>query len=443
MRTADYIRMAAKNVVRRPARAILTVVALAISVSIVVTLSAISLGTQASVHDTLYAGDALRSIVVSANRETSGQSLFGATQEVNPNAPKLDDALVSRLQATPNVQTVSPMAAIWEFKSFQVQGSDKIFAAKAEGVLPTDARIKQLTTGTSFANNDTRHVVVLGQAYARTLGFEHNPEGLVGKTITITTQNGYQGEGASLPSNNATESQLQQFVISPTQVTATIIGVGESGQDENTLFIPMNWAHLVRTLRRADPPKDQIYTDGYSSVLVSVIDTATLQQTVAAIQAYDVGAAPLLAQFQQLLSFSLIVWLTLAAVSLVALLAASLGIINTMLMVVSEQRYLIGVWRACGATKATIRRLFIVQAALLGAVGGSIGIGLGVGAVYLFNQQVSQLLTSQQLPVTVVASMPWWLLVAALGVTILFAVMSGLYPAIRAARQDPTEALTN
>ena len=144
----------------------------------------------------------------------------------------------------------------------------------------------------------------------------------------------------------------------------------------------MNWAHQIRTLRRAEPPKDQIIADGYSSILVKVTDAATLQQTMAAIQAEGVGAAPLLAQFQQLLSFSLIVWLTLAAVSLVALLAASLGIINTMLMVVSEQRYLIGVWRACGATKATIRRLFIVQAAILGFVGGSIGVVLGVGAIY-------------------------------------------------------------
>ncbi|HEX4662559.1 MAG TPA: FtsX-like permease family protein [Candidatus Saccharimonadales bacterium] len=435
--------MAFKNIIRRPGRATLTIIALAVSVSIVVALSAISLGTAASVHNTLYTGDALQSIVVSAHRETNGQSLFGTTQEVNPNAPKLDDALRAQLQTIPNVRSASPVAAIWEFKSFTVPGFTKTFTAQAQGVLPTDARAQHLSAGTPFLSNDQRHVVIIGQAYAKALGFEGSPGSLVGKTMTITTQNGYQGEGASLPGNNATESQLQQFATTPTQLTATIIGVGIAGQDENTLFIPMDWAHQVRTLRRADPPKDQIYADGYSSIIVQVANAAQLQQTVAAIQAHNVGAAPLLAQFQQLLSFSLIVWLTLAAVSLVALIAASLGIVNTMLMVVSEQRYLIGVWRACGATKSHIRGLFLTQAIILGIIGGCLGSALGVGAAYLFNQQVSSLLASQQLPIQVIAVVPWWLLLATLGATVLFAVLSGSYPAIRAARQDPTVALSS
>lgn len=430
MRVVDYITMAGKNTWRRPARAILTIIALAISVTIVVTLSAISFGTQKSVQNTLFSDDSLSSIIVAANRDNGGQSLFGTTSEINPNAPKLDNQLVANLQTIPNVASVSPTVAIWEFKSFLLEGSSKSFSAQAQGVLPSDPRSQQLTAGQAFTDNDERHVVILGHAYASALGYEAKPAALIDKTITITTQPGYQGEGANM--SNAM-----------TRLTATIIGVGHPGQDENSLFIPMNWAHKVRTLDKATPPKDQIDTDGYNSIIVRITDAKFMTQVVNAIQKYNVSASPLASQFQQLLSFALIVWLTLGAVSIVALIAASIGIGNTMVMIVSEQRYLIGVWRACGATRAMIRRLFLVQATILGLVGGLVGLLLGTLDIWLFNQQVSTLLAAQHLPIQVVANLPWWLAGGTLLLTIVFACLSGLYPAMRAARTDPSQALNS
>lgn len=426
MRVVDYIAMAGKNTWRRPARAVLTIIALAISVTIVVALSAISFGTQKSVQNTLFSGDSLNSIIVAANRDNGGQSLFGTTSEINPNAPKLDDQLVANLQKISNVTSASPAAAIWEFKSFTLDGNSKSFAAQTQGVLPSDPRSKQLTTGHTFTDNDDRHVVILGHAYVRALGYEADPAALIGKTITITTQPGYQGEG-----------------FTTGQLTAVIIGVGQSGQDENSLFIPMNWAHKVRTLQKAVPPKDQIESDGYNSILVRISDAKFMTQVVNSIQKNNVSASPLASQFQQLLSFALIVWLTLGAVSVVALIAASIGIGNTMVMIVSEQCYLIGVWRACGATRAMIRRLFLVQAAILGLIGGLVGLLLGALSIWLFNQQVSAMLIAQHLPIQVVANLPWWLAGGALLLTIIFACLSGLYPAIRAARIDPTQALNS
>jgi putative ABC transport system permease protein len=136
-------------------------------------------------------------------------------------------------------------------------------------------------------------------------------------------------------------------------------------------------------------------------------------------------------------------WVILGAVAVIAVVAAALGVVNTMLMAVSEQRYVIGVWRACGARKSTIVRLFLVESGLLGFIGGAIGVGLGVFVSGFVNEYVNSLLQSQGLALTNIAIVPPWLMGGTIILTTVFGVLAGIYPAHRAARQDPAEALTS
>jgi putative ABC transport system permease protein len=114
----------------------------------------------------------------------------------------------------------------------------------------------------------------------------------------------------------------------------------------------------------------------------------------------------------------------------VALLVGGVGVANTMIISVLERRGEIGWRRALGATKGQIRVQFLTEALLLSALGGAGGVLLGVAVTTGYAM-------TQGWPVTV----PGWAQATAVGATLVIGAVAGLYPAIRAARLAPTEAL--
>lgn len=140
----------------------------------------------------------------------------------------------------------------------------------------------------------------------------------------------------------------------------------------------------------------------------------------------------------------LIMQVMLGSVGLVALLVASLGIANTMIMAVYERTKEIGILKAVGGAPRQIRGLFIIEAALIGLIGGGAGtvggwlLGLGL------NRLIVAILAWQKstIPQNIqFFALSWWLVVLALAFATVVGLLAGLYPAARAARLDPLEAL--
>jgi putative ABC transport system permease protein len=441
MKIADYFAIAGKDIRRQWLRSLLTIVALTISTVILVTMAALSIGGRQAISDQFGSGDALASITVTPNQNSQALSPFGGVQEVNQQTEKLTDQTVSDLAKIPHVSSVSARATLWEFHHFSIEGSDKQFVAQGQGV-GSDAPLK-LVMGKPFESNDQKNVVILGAAYIAQLG--GSPESYIGKQIQIVTQKGYRGDGATIPAAGASKQVNDSFNQSEATLKATIIGVTDKGPDQGSFFIPIGWAHAIRTAQYnegADIKKiDQLTGDGYTAIRLSIDSTTNVKAVSEVLQKSGYGQISTLAQVERLQQFSTTMWVILGAIATIAIIAAALGVANTMLMAVSEQRYTVGVWRAVGARKKAIVRMFLVQAALLGLIGGIIGVGLGAVATYYVNGYVSSLLASQGLELTDVAQLPWWLLGGALLMTTLFAVIAGLYPAYRAANEDPSAAL--
>lgn len=439
MHVSDYLGTARRELTRQKVRSSLTVLALAISTVILVTLAAISLGGREAITTKLAPDDALGSIVVTSNKTSADISLFGSIQEANDKTSKLDDTSVQQLQAIPGVASVSPRAQVWELQKFSMQGTAKIFVSQTQGITANGQGIN-LAAGQSFSTPEA-HEVILGKNYLKDLGFT-KPEEALGKQISFTTQNGYRGEGADIPKTFATKKQLDDFNNKPTTITATVVGISKEGSDENKLLIPLEWARKIRTAQISPTEKtDYLAEDGYSSVIVNTLQPAAVKPVSQAIDSMGYGQISTQAIIEKLTQFSTIMWFILGSVALVALLAASLGIVNTMLMTVSEQRFVIGVWRACGARRRVIAGQFLTQAAILGLLGGAVGAAIGWYASRLINQRIAQILEAQGLPLVDIAAAPLWLCVGSIVLATVFAVAAGLYPAWRAARQDPSKVL--
>jgi putative ABC transport system permease protein len=123
-------------------------------------------------------------------------------------------------------------------------------------------------------------------------------------------------------------------------------------------------------------------------------------------------------------------FLVLTAVSAVALMIGGIGVMNIMLVSVTERTKEIGVRKAVGATRFNILSQFLIEAVVLTAIGGLLGLLVG---------EVISLMVNKYSPLP--AFVPWWAIAVGIGVSAGVGIIFGLWPAWKAARLDPIEAL--
>jgi putative ABC transport system permease protein len=149
-----------------------------------------------------------------------------------------------------------------------------------------------------------------------------------------------------------------------------------------------------------------------------------------AIQTFD----EILRSLNQILG---VIQLVLIAIAGISLLVGGIGIMNTMYTSVIERTKEIGIMKAIGARNRDITQLFILESGLLGAAGGIMGILIGIG----FSKGVVWIIKNVLLFEFIDVFFPWYLILAVLAFSFTIGTVSGVLPAIQAARQQPVEAL--
>src|SRR5216683_3340665 len=150
----------------------------------------------------------------------------------------------------------------------------------------------------------------------------------------------------------------------------------------------------------------------------------------------------LLAQIKEIRTGFIIMDLVLTAVGTVALVVAGLGIINTLLMAVLERYREIGTYKALGASDGDVRVIFLAEAGLVGLAGGLGGLVLGRVVAWVIEIVVNGIARNRGIDEPIVAfAFPFALLGGAVLFAIAVSLVSGVYPAMRASRVDPIQAL--
>src|SRR5208283_863865 len=161
----------------------------------------------------------------------------------------------------------------------------------------------------------------------------------------------------------------------------------------------------------------------------------------ASIKSMGFAAFSLLDASKSLRTFFSVFDLLLGIFGSLALAVATLGIVNTLVMAILERRREIGVLKALGAADSDVRQLFFVEAGVMGFLGGIFGVLFGwlIGRALTFGTNFY--LKRQSLSPIEVTSVPWWLILFAILFAILVSLAAGLYPASRAAKLNPVDAL--
>jgi putative ABC transport system permease protein len=216
------------------------------------------------------------------------------------------------------------------------------------------------------------------------------------------------------------------------------------GQARARVFLPLKLAqslHLMQTSNLRETSEAASGAPTYSNASVRLSSPKYVQQAEDAIKKMGFNTFSIIDATRNLRQFFAVLDLFLGIFGSLALAVASIGIVNTLVMAILERRREIGIMKALGASDSDVKGLFFAEAGAMGVLGGILGVALGWIIGHVINFGTNIYLKRQQFPPENIWSVPWWLVAGAIAFAIVVSLLSGLYPASRAAHLDPVQAL--
>jgi putative ABC transport system permease protein len=256
-----------------------------------------------------------------------------------------------------------------------------------------------------------------------------------------------KSSAATVPAQSSSDEGYS--VISREQ-KLKIVGISDLDPDSMRgaararVFLPLKLAQDLRVMQPSDV-RDSMRgfnkQPSYSTISVRVRSPKQVEAVEQAIKKLGFNTFSILDATRSLRQFFAVLDLFLGIFGSLALAVASIGIVNTLVMAILERRREIGIMKAIGASDSDVKKLFFAEAGAMGLLGGVVGVALGWTIGHIINLGTNIYLKRQALPPESFWSVPWWLVGAAIVFAFIVSLVSGLYPAARAARLDPVQAL--
>ena len=440
MKGRDLSELAIRNLREALLRNSLTTLGISVGVASLVAMVSLGVGLQDLATDRLARTGLFDAIFVTprsaaANFRGGQGPLFAPPEPPKP----LDEDARQKMLALPNVVEVYPDIRF----PIEIHFNGNPFATMAAGVAPS-ARKDGAFDGMkgSFFSGPGADEAILQIDLARQLS--NQPDSLIGQNVVLR-----YAERQPLPADGSSASD--GFSIVPKEKSLRIVGIvetepagGVGSLGRGRLLIPLQLAQTLRTAQANDLRdllRDNPNQHSYESLTVRVNDPPKVKDVEDAIKQMGFTAFSLIDASKSLSLVFTVFDLFLGIFGSLALVVASLGIVNTLVMAILERRREIGILKALGASDRDVRRLFFVEAGAMGLLGGFLGLFIGrlIGLAINFGTNVY--LKGRNLPAISVTAVHWWMAVLAILFSILISLAAGIYPASRAAGLDPVEAL--
>jgi ABC-type antimicrobial peptide transport system permease subunit len=451
MKARDLGELALRNLREALLRNSLTTLGVAVGVASLVAMLSLGVGLQELASKRLANSGLFDTVLVSSRANLRG---FGRNAAANPSSAHesraLDEDARKELEHLPNVIEVYPQIRF----PTEVRYAGNPYPTMVAGI-PASARGNGAFEGIqgTFFSGPSADEAILQVEFAKEMS--EQPSTLIGKELVVRYMErqplGSQSE-TSDPANEQSKSGAGGgFSIVPREKKLRIVGIVETepaagfgGFGSGRTLIPLEVAQALRAAQVNDLREAVHATNGkptYSSLTVRAKSPAQVEGIETAVKNMGFAAFSLLDASRNLRLFFTIFDLLLGIFGSLALAVATLGIINTLVMAILERRREIGIFKALGAADGDVKELFFVEAGVMGLLGGVLGVSFGwfIGRGVTWGTNLY--LKRQNLPAAHVFSVPWWLVVGAIAFAVIVSLAAGLYPATRAARLNPVEAL--
>jgi ABC-type antimicrobial peptide transport system permease subunit len=478
VRAYDLIELAGRNLREAGLRNSLTTLGIGVGVASLVAMLSLGIGLQKLATRQLGRSGLFDTVVVTSRQDARGPR-FAQAAPVTAQPKPLDDAARHSFEQMANVVEVYP--------NFSAVGDVRLESSKGDGhftvvgTLPQSARNSESFDdfqGTFFSSYDAPEVIILTDFGRELLDLPREPRSsdtkltseqanqLLGKDIVLRYHQREAGESAPLAGKVARKKgepdpddidngdgkqteDLQTYNLVPRQLKLKIVGIVNTEpnralrQGRTPVFLPLALAESLNMVQAGElwSTLRPSQTKTYIALIVRVAKSKAVAQVEEDIKKQGFSTFSILDASKGITRFFTFLDLFLGIFGSLALAVASLGIVNTLVMAILERRREIGIMKALGASDGDVKRIFFFEAGAMGLLGGALGAGLGWTIGRVINFATNIYLQRQDIRPENFWVVSWPLVAAALGFSVFVSLFAGLYPASRAARLDPVQAL--
>ena len=458
MNLIDHIDLSFSNLWKRKLRTFLTTFGVVIGIGALVAMVSFGKGMQKNVSDQFENLELFNYVTVFSEslgplgfegRSPRGQREESESPEGQKESKKteikpLDEEAIVALQSIKGVESVFPDIRFpAEVKANEEQVFSLIQVLPAEFAQST---LMSLRAGKAYVS-DEEDALIISDSLLRRLGLK-DLDAAIGQKVRISTL--VLDFSNFNPMNLASMMQGENLPFAKEDYEFTIVGItGRMGFGSPTplrsdVFIPRGTSERMKKLPFTnvwDFFRGANQTSGYSVLNVKVESPTFVNSVKTKVREMGYRTFALIDQFEEIRTGFLFMDMILAAVGMIAIVVASLGIMNTMVMSILERYSEIGIMKAVGASDGDIKKIFFFESSVIGFFGGIFGLALGWLVSGLINRIINYFLAKQGVPFIDYFNFPWWLCLGAVLFAVVVSLVSGIYPAIRAARVDPVVAL--
>jgi putative ABC transport system permease protein len=465
VKITDLTELALRNLRESMLRNSLTTLGISVGVASLVAMVSLGIGLQQLVSRRLVKSGLFDTVIVTR------RDLRGGAREDDRDGPAptesraLDEAARREIERIPNVIEAYPDIRF----NAELRYEDKPHLTMISA-LPSSAKSNDAFDGMvgSFFSSETAPEVILQKTFAEQLLGKAPTRGidetkvadlakpLLGKELTMRYQQRASSAPAQPPARSGPANSPDENLFSAAysvvlrEQKLTIVGVADldpesmRGPTRAKVFLPLKLGeslHVMQSSNLRELSRAGSDQPVYSSISAHVKNPSQVQAVEDAIKKMGFTTFSLLDASQSLRSVFRVLDLFLLIFGSLALAVASIGIVNTLVMAILERRREIGIMKAIGASDGDVKKLFFAEAGAMGILGGVAGVALGWAIGRIINFGTNIYLRRESIAPDNFWSVPWWLVALAIGFSFLVSLISGLYPAGRAAKLDPVQAL--